>query len=476
MTDDSLVWSRAVAPMDYVMFRGENDPRSRSSMMSIEILDRAPDWDRLRADLERASRIVLRLRQRVVAPMLPVAPAQWVVDPDFDLGYHLRRVRSPEPGTLRQLLDLAQTLYAGPLDMGRPLWEATLIEGIDAEGGQAALLWKLSHSVTDGVGGMELDRQIRAYERDPDRGPMPPLPVPEDLAIIELTRRGAMALPWSLATGTARRIGGAVGAARRAALHPRKAAGDVSRFAGSLQRIVGPPPVELSPLLRRRSLNRRFETAEVPLDELRRAAKDHGCSVNDAYIAGLCSALRLYHERLDSPVDALPLVMPVSLRSGDDPAGGNHWAGVRIAAPVGEPDPVKRMQTIREHVITGKSEPAINALGAIAPILAGLPMPLLMALGAGGASSDVQASNVPGHAHDTYIGGAKVLKNFPIGPLPDAAMMVVMLSHVGRCYIGVNYDTASITEQDLFARCLRAGFDEVIAAGNPRRRRTVVRQ
>ena len=132
MIDEHVVWNRNMAPIDYMMYRGEIDQRSRSSMMSIEILDEAPDWDRLCADLDRASRVVLRLRQRVVAPILPVAPAQWVVDPDFDLSYHVRRIASPQPGTFRQLLDLAQTLYAGPLDMSRPLWEATLVEGIDA--------------------------------------------------------------------------------------------------------------------------------------------------------------------------------------------------------------------------------------------------------------------------------------------------------------------------------------------------------
>jgi diacylglycerol O-acyltransferase len=229
---------------------------------------------------------------------------------------------------------------------------------------------------------------------------------------------------------------------------------------------MGPPPVEPSPLLRRRSLNRRFETLDVSLDDLRRAAKDNGCSVNDAYIAGLCGALRLDHERLGLPVDAVPLAMPVSLRSGDDPAGGNRWAGVRIPAPVGEPDPAKRMEVIREHVITVKSEPAINALDAMAPLLARLPLPLVTALAGEGATSDVQASNVPGHAQDTYIGGAKVLRNYPFGPLPGAAMMVVMLSHVGRCYVGVNYDTGSVTEPELFAQCLQEGFDEVIGASS----------
>jgi diacylglycerol O-acyltransferase len=470
MADDTQAWSRDVAPVDYLMYRGEIDPRSRSSMMSVEILDRVPDWDRLRDDLDRASRVVLRLRQRVVAPLLPVASARWVVDPDFDLGYHVRRIRSPEPGTLRQLLDLAQTALAGPLDMSRPLWEATLVEGVSAEGGHAALLWKLSHSITDGVGGIELDRQIRSYERHPDRGPMPPLPVPQDVASTDIVRSAALQMPFALAATAGRCAGGALGLVVRAVRHPAQAITGLGRFAGSLQRIIGPPPVEPSPLLRRRSLNRRFETLDIALDGLRRAAKDHGCSVNDAYIAALCGVLRLYHERLGSPVDAVSLVMPVSLRAGDDPAGGNQWSGVRIAAPVGDPDPVRRMRVIREHVVTGKAEPAIHALGAIAPVLARMPIQMVMELGGDGRIADVQASNVPGHAQDTYIGGAKVLRNLPFGPLPGAAMMVVMLSHVGRCYVGINYDTASVTEPELFARCLREGFDEVMAA------RTVTRK
>ena len=45
---------------------------------------------------------------------------------------------------------------------------------------------------------------------------------------------------------------------------------------------------------------------------------------------------------------------------------GGHLCA-RIAAPVGDPDPVRRMRVIREHVITGRSEPAINAVGAVAP-------------------------------------------------------------------------------------------------------------
>jgi diacylglycerol O-acyltransferase len=293
---------------------------------------------------------------------------------------------------------------------------------------------------------------------------MPPLPVPQHVASTDIVRTAAMRLPFALIAGTGRCAGGALGLVGRSVRNPVQAIIGVGGFAGSLQRLIGPPPVEPSALLRQRSLTRRFETLDLSLDDLRRAAKDHGCSVNDAYIAALCGVLRLYHERLGAPVDAVPLVMPVSLRAGEDPAGGNQWAVVRIAAPVGDPDPVQRMLVIREHVISGRAEPAINAVDAMAPVLARLPMQLVMALGSENVGTDVQASNIPGHVQDTYIGGAKVLRNLPFGPLPGAAMMIVMLSHVGRCYVGVNYDTASVTEPELFARCLQEGFDEVMAA------------
>jgi diacylglycerol O-acyltransferase / wax synthase len=123
-------------------------------------------------------------------------------------------------------------------------------------------------------------------------------------------------------------------------------------------------------------------------------------------------------------------------------------------------------------VLTARAEPAINALNAIAPLLARAPTELITALASMASSNDVQASNVPSHTQPTYIAGAKVLRMCPFGPLPGAAMMVVMVSQAGTCFVGVNYDTASVTEHDLFARCLREGFSEVTALGRgPRPKR-----
>src|ERR1700710_2490687 len=157
--------SDELGPVDYLMHRGEANPRTRSGIMAQEILDSTPDWDRFRNRFENASRKVLRLRQKVVVPTLPTAAPRWVVDPDFNLDFHVRRLRVPEPGTLREVLDLAELALQSPMDISRPLWTATLVEGL--ADGRAATMLHLSHAITDGVGSVEMFANIYDLERDP---------------------------------------------------------------------------------------------------------------------------------------------------------------------------------------------------------------------------------------------------------------------------------------------------------------------
>src|SRR5207302_11193590 len=84
-----------LSPLDYLLYRGEAQPGTRSAFLDVEILDRPADWGRLREAMDRASRVVVRMRQKVVVPSVPVTAPRWVVDPDFDLDYHLRRVALP---------------------------------------------------------------------------------------------------------------------------------------------------------------------------------------------------------------------------------------------------------------------------------------------------------------------------------------------------------------------------------------------
>jgi diacylglycerol O-acyltransferase len=460
-----------LSPLDYLLHRGEAHPATRSAFLDLEILDRPADWGRLREAIDRASRVVIRMRQKVVVPPVPTTPPRWVVDPDFDLDYHLRRIALPAPGTLRQLLDLAEVTLQSPLDTSRALWEAVYVEGLEGAGGsqgvRAALLIKLSHAITDGLGGLALFEQIYDTERDPEPRPMPPVPVPRDLSGEDLLRDSLRQWPTTTLTAGRKVLGRAAATFGRLVTQPGPAVTEALGFADSARRMLGPPPAEPSPLLRRRSLVSRTFVLELPLADLRAAAKTVAASVNDAYLAAQCGGLGRYHEVLGVPVDALPLAFPVSLRTGNDPASGNRFAGVTIAAPLGESDPAERMKQIREQVIAGRSEPAIDVIGRLAPVLTLLPDEALMGVIERITPPDIQASNVPGYAQETFLAGARVDRQYGMGPMPRVAMMAILISRAGTCTVTFRYDTVSFTAADQLEKCLQAGFDEIVELGRP---------
>jgi hypothetical protein len=85
----------------------ETDPRLRSTVVSVILLERAPDWDEVRARFDEISRRLPMFRQRVVEST-PPAPPRWEYYPDFELDYHLRRAVVPEPGSLAAVLEMAR--------------------------------------------------------------------------------------------------------------------------------------------------------------------------------------------------------------------------------------------------------------------------------------------------------------------------------------------------------------------------------
>jgi diacylglycerol O-acyltransferase len=446
-----------------LMWRAEADPRTRSTGVLLEVLDRDPDWGRLVAAHDRVSQQIPRLRERAVEPLLPLFPPAWSPDPHFDLGYHLQRVRLPGAGTMRQLLDLAQGILARPLDKARPPWEALLVEGL--EGGRAGYLLKVHHSLSDGLGLVQLLALAHSRTLEPGEHQLAPPPAPRPL----LTPAGLLANRLRQRVSDApsawiRRGDDSLKLIGRTVRHPGAIVGDTIRFGRSLRRVLTPPPAERSPLLRGSSgFGYRFVVHDVPLSDLKAAGRAAGGSVNDAFLAGVLGAFRRYHEHYSVPIDLMPIGIPVSLRTSDDPMGGNRFAGARFAAPVGEADPRARIEIIREFVLTARAEPAIGFLDLVAPTLSRLPTAAIIELAAGMTNvSDVQASNIPGMGHPVYLAGARVTGLYPLGPRPGVAAMIAMISYDGTCCIGLNVDPAVISDLEVFETCLREGFDEVL--------------
>lgn len=181
---------------DYLLYRLEATPRDHAAGIMVLILDSTPDWERFRTCIDSMSRRFVRLRQEVVVSSLPTASPRWVVDPHFNLDFHVRRMGVPQPGTLREVLDLTDVRLQSPMDMSRSLWTATLVEGL-AEGKAAAFL-SCSHALTDGVGTVEMLSLFYELECDPPAEPTPPQPIPDDLPANDLMWAGINRLPGGL--------------------------------------------------------------------------------------------------------------------------------------------------------------------------------------------------------------------------------------------------------------------------------------
>jgi hypothetical protein len=102
--------SREMNGIEALMWRAESDPRMRSTICSLALLDRMPDWDRFVAACDWGSRMAPRFRQKVVEPMFGIGTPCWVNDPDFDLHYHVRRIRITQGGGWLEVFEAAEQI------------------------------------------------------------------------------------------------------------------------------------------------------------------------------------------------------------------------------------------------------------------------------------------------------------------------------------------------------------------------------
>ena len=162
-----------------LMWSVEKDPALRSDFCNLTIVDGPIDLERLRHALWRAIAAVPRLGQRVVEPPLKVTTPEWVAVEHLDLDDHLHVVELPAPGDERTLLDFCAAYAETPFDRAVPLWHFVVITGL--AGGRNAMLQKVHHTITDGVGGLKLSLEIVDFDADGSSRPAP-VAGPTDLA------------------------------------------------------------------------------------------------------------------------------------------------------------------------------------------------------------------------------------------------------------------------------------------------------
>jgi diacylglycerol O-acyltransferase / wax synthase len=456
-------FEQRMSDQDALMWAIEKDPLLRSTITSVSILESSPDRERFAASLERAARTVPRLRQRVVSAPLSGAPPRYVVDENFDLAYHVRWLRAPGDGSLRALLDMAAPFAMQGFDRARPLWEFDIVEGL-AEG-RAALVSKIHHSITDGVGAMKLTMSFLDTKRNPppDTSPLPAPPEPERLSPIALWRE-ALEHEARRQAGISQRLGNDV---LRAARNPLGTAQAAVAGARSTAHMLRPVTTPLSPIMDKRSLSVHFDTLTASLPRMKAAARAADGRLNDAFVAALLGGLDRYHRRHGAPVEALRMTMPINVRSAEQAMeGGNQFVPARFPVPLDIKDPKERMRRLTGLVASERAEPALGMVAPIAGVLNRLPVSLTTRVFGGMLKGiDFVSSNVPGAPIPIYVAGSRLEANFAFGPLSGAAMNVTLLSYIDELHMGVNTDRAAVPDPDVLLECLQDGIDEVEKLG-----------
>jgi diacylglycerol O-acyltransferase len=472
-------FERRMSDAEAMMWNVEKDPWLSSNIGTVTILDQPVDFDAFRRRIAHAVADIPRLRERVVPGLARLAPPTWEPDPEFRLDYHVRKVAVPDPGSERQLFDLAVLLLQDPLDRSRPLWQFFAVEGLEGERG--ALVTKLHHTVADGKGAIRLAEAYMEVSRD---APLPPdvdLDAVTAAAVAERSAERGADASRSLAR-SALHVGGhalrrQLGIGRRALGGVALALADPARLleaGGNVVKTVRSARAQIdvgapsggSPLWRTRSRHRHFEALSLPFAVAKRASASLGGSLNDFFVTGAVIAGVRYHEKLGAPVETFNVSFIVSTRQ-DRAAGGNSFTPSKIEVPAGPMDAAERFAAIRAALgqrrgdITGQGP--IAAVAGIANLLPTSVMARVARSQAG--KIDFATSNVRAAPFELYMSGAKVLAPYPIGPVAGTAWNVTLMSYNDTLYLGVHLDPVAVAEPDLLRRCLEEGLEELLVAG-----------
>ncbi len=412
------------------------------------------------ARVEARLHLVPRYRQRLQTSAGGLANPIWIDDDGFDLGWHVRRAVLPAPGGDEQLAELVGREMSRRLDRSRPLWELTVIEGLD--GGRAGLLAKMHHALVDGVAAVDIGTVLL----DPSPEPLD-IPVPDEPWEPRSYER-ARHLTRLAATPIVRAQKLLLESATRAlSPDPRRAAGDLKGATELLVQLARTrPSAPMTPLNAGQGPNRRFALASAPLADLKAAGKAQGATVNDALLAAVAGMLRHYLDAAGAPSQR-PLValVPVSVRRSGD-AGGNHISTVLVDLPVGEPDPRARIAAIHATMAEIKQSAAVRA-GALLVGASGWAPPLVsstLARATGGVRAfNLVVSNVPGPQQPFWLNGCRLLAIHPAVPLNPATqgLTVGIVSYDGGVYFGLLADRDLDPPLEVAAGGLRAALDEL---------------
>ena len=402
----------------------------------------------------------------------------WVEDPNFDLEYHVRHIGLPQPGDWRQLCIQVARLHARQIDLRRPPWEITVIEGLNAvpgvPRGSFAMALKLHHCAVDGMASVQMIAAMHDLDADGPRpagpdSPWRPDALPSNADLLSRTAINVALYPLRagavLASSAPKVVRGLAGL-------PAKLVGGVVSRVGGGGLPSFPPKTRFNQTV---SPHRVFEARFHDLADFKRIkASVPGATVNDVALAYVGGALREYlagHGEL--PDESLVAACPISLRDSDDKSGkGNMVFGRLQSLGTDIADPIERLSSIAASTAGGRSgsdqstgTQLLELIGTVPTSLLGITAKAASVLPLSGPTvANTTVTNVPGPTEPIFFSGARLVRAAGLGPLVAGLNLIhVVASYNGTLSISATADRDALPDPATYAECMEKAFQELLA-------------
>lgn len=419
--------------------------------------------------MESRMQLSRTMRQRLVRVPFDLDYPYWIEDPDFDLEYHVRHLALPKPGDWRQLCIQAARIFARPLDLNRPPWEFTVIEGLDnipgVPTGSYAMVTKVHHAAIDGMSGIDLMEALHTLMADAPPPSTPdnwqPEQVPSSASLIARSWLNAVANPVRQLEVAAKAMPGLARAVKGLATKDFALHGEMIAPRTRFNQVI--------------STSRVVEGRSVPLSDIKAIRQAvEGAKVNDVFLTIIGGAMRKYLEAKDDlPDKTLTAMAPISVRGKDEKGDmGNQVAA--MIAPLGThiPDPIDRLEYVFSQ--TTNSKAMSDAIGARNMTEMSKVSPaLFMALAAQaytrlGLANRVAlpfttvVTNVPGPPVPIYSAGARLESMMGLLCLTDGlGLGHVVQSYVKEATIAFTACRNLLPDPEFYAQCIEESFQEL---------------
>jgi diacylglycerol O-acyltransferase / wax synthase len=421
-------------------------------------------------DIERFKRILherflafRRFRQKAVDG---AGGAHWEIDEDFDLEWHVRVAALPGKAGRAELQRLCSELASTPLDNSRPRWQFHVVERY---GQGSALITRVHHCYADGVALIEVLLSLTDVKPGvEDKAALAKAWFNEDRGAVVERLEAPVRQGFSKALHMGETL---IEKVREVLDEPEKLGhlvhegSEIARELLHALRLPDDPPTRFRGPL---GIGKRCAWAEpMPIDEVKIIGKALGCTVNDVLMACAAGALRSYLIEKGSDPNGLDIraTVPVNLRPLEHAKKlGNQFGLVFLTLPIGEANPLRRLERIAENMREIKrSRQAIMAFGLLAAIGMGPAAVQGPALEMFSRKATAVATNVPGPQMPLYFAGSRIEDQmFWVPQTGSIGMGISILSYNGRVHFGLMTDAKLVPDPEHIIGRFAAEFEKLL--------------